>query len=300
MGLVKDVGTVARGWRWTHRPLVPRSVPRGPELVPEHPTDWARTPAARIARELVHRFALGPLLRHEVDVEVHGLDVLDELEPPVIFVSNHASHLDAPAILTSLPPKWRWRTATGAAADYFFDVWWRAAMTTLVFNAFPVDRRAGRRAARKARDLLRDGWNVIVFPEGTRSKDGWVAALRSGAAWMAVETGTPVVPVALSGTYHAMPRGRGWPASGHLPVSVRFGRPLRPEPEERVLPFHDRIRRELATTLAEQRGTWWEAIRAAADGTLADTSGPSAARWRRRWEASASLPQRRPVRLWRG
>jgi 1-acyl-sn-glycerol-3-phosphate acyltransferase len=53
-------------------------------------------------------------------------------------VSNHSSHLDAPLVLCSLPDAWRERTAVGAAADYFFDVWWRASATALVFNAFPV------------------------------------------------------------------------------------------------------------------------------------------------------------------
>src|SRR5207248_3004963 len=156
-------------------------------------------------------------------VRVEGLDVLEDLQPPVIFVSNHSSHLDAPLMLCSLPPAWRERTAVGAAADYFFDVWWRAAATALVFNAFPVERAGGARATQTAVELLRDGWNLVVFPEGTRSKAGWVQRFRTGAARLAIEQGVPVVPVAIRGSYSSMPRGRGSPPPGRFTISTRTG-----------------------------------------------------------------------------
>ncbi len=60
-----------------------------------------------------------------------------------IFVANHASHLDTPLILLSLPDEWRRRTAVAAAADYFFDTWWRAVGSAMVFNTFPIERRGG-------------------------------------------------------------------------------------------------------------------------------------------------------------
>ena len=62
------------------------------------------------------------------------------LSRPFVVVSNHASHLDAPLILGSLPRKLSRYAAAGAAADYFFDVWWRKSLTSLFFNAFPVNR----------------------------------------------------------------------------------------------------------------------------------------------------------------
>ena len=211
--LTRDVRQVATGWRWGKRPMVPRSAePFAPREEPEEfPTAWARTPAARAVRDAVQRYALRPLVWNETRIRVEGLDVLEQLRPPVIFVSNHSSHLDAPLVLCSLPDDWRPRTAVGAAADYFFDVWWRAAATALVFNAFPVERAGGARATRTAEELLRDEWNLVVFPEGTRSRDGWMQRFRTGAARLALEHGVPVVPVAIRGSYAAMPRGRGWP-----------------------------------------------------------------------------------------
>ena len=286
--LMKDVKEVARGWRWTHRPLVPRSVEL-PDAEPhDFPTAWARTEAAKAARAALQAYALKPLIEFETKPRVEGLDVLHELRAPVIFIANHSSHLDAPLVLTSLPPAWRERTATGAAADYFFDVWWRAAATALVFNAFPVERSGGKgRATHLAREMLADGWNLLVFPEGTRSKDGWVREFRMGAARLAVEHDVPVVPVALRGTYQAMPRGASWPAKGRKPVTVRFGRPLRARSDEVASEFNQRMRAGLAITLNEDRSTWWDAIRG--KGTV-DESGPEVARWRRTWEASTPMP----------
>jgi 1-acyl-sn-glycerol-3-phosphate acyltransferase len=284
--LTKDVRSVARGWRWSHRPLVPRSVePRALEPR-DFPTAWARTETAKAARSALQRYALAPLIKAEVAVDVQGLDVLDTLRPPVIFVANHSSHLDAPLVLTSLPERWRERTAIGAAADYFFDVWWRAAATALVFNAFPVERAGARRSTRLARDLITEGWNVVVFPEGTRSRDGWVGEFRLGAARLAVDNGVPAVPVAIRGSYQAMPRGRGWPVKGRPPVSVRLGRAVHPEPGEDAGGFNARLKQRLAVTLDEDRTTWWESLRREARGDVPVVEGPEAPRWRRVWEAS--------------
>jgi 1-acyl-sn-glycerol-3-phosphate acyltransferase len=290
--LVRDVKDVARGWRWSHRPLVPRSVELLQAEPHDFPTAWARTETAKTARAALQRYALKPLIEFETKPNIEGLDVLDGLRAPVIFVANHSSHLDAPLVLTSLPPTWRERTATGAAADYFFDVWWRAAATALVFNAFPVERSGAKgRATRLAREMLADGWNLLVFPEGTRSKDGWVREFRLGAARLAVEHAVPVVPIAIRGSYQAMPRGKGWPAKGRPPVSVRYGRPVPPRDGENATDFNERMRAALALTLSEDRSTWWDALRGATAGTPAALNGPAAARWRRVWEAS------RPMRV---
>src|SRR5439155_20143610 len=106
---VREVGEVAAGWRWGKRPQVPRSAePFAPrEEAGEFPTSWARTPAARAARDALQRYVLKPLVWNETRVRVEGLDVLDSLRPPVIFVSNHSSHLNAPLMHCSLPLAWR-------------------------------------------------------------------------------------------------------------------------------------------------------------------------------------------------
>src|SRR2546422_9734655 len=116
-----------------------------------------------------------------------------------MFVANHASHIDTPLVLCSLPREWREKTAVAAAADYFFDVWWRAATTALVFNTFPLERTGGKRATDTARKLIGGGWSLLGFPEGTRSKDGWLGRWRHGAARPALEYRVPGGPGGIPG-----------------------------------------------------------------------------------------------------
>ena len=300
MSLVTDVRQVARGWRWGRRPLVPRSAQ---EFVPPSAprvfgTSWARTPAGRAGREIVQKAGLEPLFRSQVRARVKGLDVLTGLQGPVIFVANHASHLDTPLILLSLPDAWRRRTAVAAAADYFFDTWWRAAGSAIAFNAFPIDRRGGSMTVTPGA-LLDEGWNLVVYPEGTRTNDGWVGRFQLGAAYLAVRYGVPVVPVAVRGTFAAMPRGQNWPGAGRRPLVVRFGPPVRPGAEESARSFAPRVRSAVAALLDEDRTTWWAARRRAADGTTPDPAGPPVAPWRRVWEQTAELPEPGRTRAWR-
>lgn len=301
MSVLRDVRDVARGWRWTHRPLPPKSA-EAHHLFPaprEFPTEWARSRPARAIREAVLRGGLGPLVRAETTVAVDGLDRLADLDEPVVFVANHASHLDAALLLTCLPPRWRRRVAVGAAADYFFDAWWRAVGSALLFATFPVERSGVGLSATPGR-LLADGWSVVVFPEGTRSPDGWTQRFRPGAAYLAVEHQVPVVPVALVGTFAAMPRGRSWPRPGRPQVHVRFGHPLRPQADTEVRRFGRDIATAVAVLLDEDRTDWYSAARRAADGATPPASGPPVANWRRIWDASAPpRPRGGTRRAWR-
>jgi 1-acyl-sn-glycerol-3-phosphate acyltransferase len=299
--LLDDLRDVAKGWRWTRRPLVPRSAEAfRPKQVPaEFPTAWARTPAAKAAREGILRFGFKPLVWAQTEPTVEGLDNLERVEPPVLFVANHASHIDTPLFLCSLPLSWRSKTAVAAAADYFFDVWWRAATTALVFNTFPIERTGGKRATNTARQLIGEGWSVLVFPEGTRSRDGWLGRWRHGAARLAVEYGLPVMPVALRGTYAAMPKGRSWPLKGRLPVSVRFGPPEIPEKGEDFRSMSKRMQQALARLWDEDASTWYASLRREAEGSTPSMTGPAAPNWRRVWESSRPVPRRGRAKVWR-
>jgi 1-acyl-sn-glycerol-3-phosphate acyltransferase len=289
-GTVADVRQVARGWRWGRRPQVPRSAE--PYVIPKEssvfPTRWARTPVAIGLREVLQKGALDTVLRFEVNPRVSGLDALGKVGEPCLIVANHSSHLDTPLLLCTLPDAWRRRTAVAAAADYFFDTWWRATASAIVFNTFPIERRGGKLSATPG-DLLADGWNVVVFPEGTRSADGWMERFRMGAAYLAVEYDVPVVPVGIKGSFAAMPRGRGWPVAGRPTVAVRYGDPLRPAPGENARDFAPRISAAVSALLDEEGSTWWEARKRVATGESPSQSGPDAARWRRVWESTAPL-----------
>ena len=123
---------------------------------------------------------------------IEGTEYLDGVRGPVVFVANHSSHLDTPLILGSLPERFADRVAVGAASDYFFDVRWRATLTAIFFNAFPVERYGSRRLRSLALDLVDDGWSLLLYPEGTRSEDGWINPFKLGAAMPVRHQGHPV------------------------------------------------------------------------------------------------------------
>ena len=286
---IDDVRQVARGWRWGRRQQVPRSAE--PWVLPAESTvfrtAWARRGPGRTAREVAQKAGLEPVFRSQVRTRVEGLDVLQRVTGPVIFAANHASHLDTPLVLLSLPDEWRRRTAVAAAADYFFDTWWRAVGSALLFNTFPIERRSGSMSETPGQ-VLADGWSLLIFPEGTRSADGWTGRFRLGAAHLACEHGIPVVPVAHRGTFAAMPRGQGWPSPGRRLLTIRFGEPLRPGPGEAARDLAPRIQDAVAGLLDEDASTWWEAKRRAAAGSTPAPHGPDVATWRRLWEQTAS------------
>src|SRR3954454_1065657 len=197
---------------------------------------WARCAPARWVRETILQFVLAPLMDVYLRPRVIGREVFRRLPHPVILVANHSSHLDTPTILRALPRPWRQRTAVAAAADYFYKKRWVANAVALVFNTVPIMRRGAGGAGSGAFDhvdrLIDRRWNLLIFPEGTRSREGAVGRLRSGAAVIAQQHGIPIVPIRLKGTHDAMPPGRNWPkrVRGFLSrrhrVEVYFGPPI--------------------------------------------------------------------------
>jgi len=203
--------------------------------------------AQATARFVAQRAILKPVTWSVVRVTVIGRKNLRGVGPSFVVVANHSSHLDTPLIFGALPRKLARYLAAGAAADYFFDVWWRRGLTALFFNAFPVDRSGSNRGGVSAKVLLEKGVPLLVFPEGTRSRTGELGTFKSGAASLAAATGVPCLPVALIGASIAHPRGSKWPKPGRLPVGVVFGRPLSQADGESVGDFTSRIRAEIVS-----------------------------------------------------
>lgn len=198
---------------------------------------WARCGFARRVREVFLMGLLGPAMNCYMRLRTHGRERFDGIEAPVILVSNHSSHLDTPMILRSLPRRWRARTAVAAAADYFYKKRGVAAFVALMFNTVPIQRRGGGLgdgATDHVDHLLDQRWNLLMYPEGTRSRDGRIGKLRSGAAAFAAQHRVPIVPIYVTGTREAMPPGRNWPrhVRGRLfprrvKIDVHFGAPIR-------------------------------------------------------------------------
>lgn len=249
-------------------------------------TRWARSPLARATRELLIDNVTVPLTRIATSPLHLGAEHLEGLEGPVIFVSNHASHLDTAVVLTALPERFRHHTVVAAAADYFFDRAWKARLWSLVLGAIPVERtRVNRKSADVAAELIDDGWNLIIFPEGGRSPDGWGQAFRGGAGYLAKRCGVPVVPMHLRGVRPVFPKGGGVLRPGK--VEVRFGAALWPlqdaEKKEDARRFSARIEAAVAVLADEAETDWWSARLRKARGTTPPLRGPDASSWRRAW-----------------
>jgi 1-acyl-sn-glycerol-3-phosphate acyltransferase len=203
---------------------------------------WSRSPPGRATREAVLMGVLSPLMDLYTRRTVRGRERLEGVEAPVIFVANHSSHMDTPVVLRALPRRFRRRTAVAAAADYFYAKRRLGWTVSLFFGTVPM-ARDGRglddESTAHIDALFKDGWSLVMFAEGTRSRDGSVGKLRSGAAVLAAQYGLPLVPIHVRGTHDVMPVGRYWmrfqPGLKRQPIEIRFGTPIRPEsPEHRT------------------------------------------------------------------
>ncbi len=275
-------------------PTWPGSVPRPaptPELGVHYDTAWSRRYPVRLARAMVLDNVTRPLARIVAAPVVRGQEGLVGLDAPVLFAANHVSHVDAPLLLTCLPLRFRHHTLVAAAADYFFDRRWKADAFSFLLGAIPIERtKVNRRSADLAAELLAEEWNLIIFPEGGRSPDGWAQSFRGGAAYLSARTGRPVVPVHIDGTRHILPKGRT--ALRRTRTTVSFGTPLWPDTAEDTRSFAARIEAAVATLAAETETDWWTARRLAARGTTPALQGPDASTWRRSW-ALPVAPARR-------
>jgi 1-acyl-sn-glycerol-3-phosphate acyltransferase len=185
---------------------------------------------------------------------VFTYDCLDEekIPPtgPAVIAANHPSYLDP--VLLSLQVE---RPIRFMAWDKLFRVPLLGVLMRL-FGAFPVDVRPGRGqdAYLKARELVEAGELVGIFPEGKRSRSGWLEErLREGAARLAWETGAPLVPATITGAFRAWPYFRALPEPAR--IRVRYHDPIDPEPyrrlpeDEGVASLMDELRRRVERTL---------------------------------------------------
>jgi 1-acyl-sn-glycerol-3-phosphate acyltransferase len=190
---------------------------------------WLREPRPAMVREAAQQALLFPATRFLTKPTVIGARDLIHAPQPAILAPNHESDIDTPLILLALPHAWRMRTVVGAASDR----WYRKPAYGLIagfwINTFPFDRGGGkRRGLAAAAAHLRDGRNVLLFPQGTRGAgpEGY----RAGVAELALAAGVPIVPVRVSGSALVMPKGRG--VNRRARTTVTFARPLQPRPGE--------------------------------------------------------------------
>lgn len=172
------------------------------------------------------RSLIAPLARMIYRPRIEGRENVPTTGP-VIFASNHLSFIDSIAIPVAAPRPVHFL----AKSSYFEGSGFTGRLTKTFFEAIgaiPVRRGAGQAALDALdlqRQLLEEGLAVALYPEGTRSTDGRLYKGRTGVAFLALQTGAPVVPVGLIGTDKVMPVGAKMPTLSER-VTVRFGEPL--------------------------------------------------------------------------
>ncbi len=170
------------------------------------------------------RFVARPAMRVLYRVQVSGLENVPT-DGPAIISPNHRSFFDSPLVMSMSP-----RPVIFLGKAEYMD----SRKTKYLFPAVgmvPIKRdakKASMAALETAADLLRDGQLVGIYPEGTRSRDGYLHRGHSGVAHLAAMTGAPIIPVGLTGTDRVQPIGTALPRPFRGPVRVRFGEAILP------------------------------------------------------------------------
>jgi long-chain acyl-CoA synthetase len=124
-----------------------------------------------------------------------------------IVAANHCSHLDMGLTKMALGEYGKDMVAL-AAADYFFDTKYKRAVMENFTNLVPMERTGSlRQSLRHARSFLDQGYNALIFPEGTRSMTGVMADFKPVVGYLALHARVGILPIYLDGTYEAMPKG---------------------------------------------------------------------------------------------
>jgi long-chain acyl-CoA synthetase len=202
---------------------------------------WNRTWLVRLIRRLSQAFWILPLARAFAWARVEGREHVRDLDGPVIFASNHQSHMDVPVILAALPARVRARVAPAMAKEFFkahffpeghtrkqwFTNTLNYYLAAFYFNAFPLPQReaGARQTLTYAGELVGGGWSILIFPEGERSATGDIKPFRGGIGMMASRLDVPIVPVRLDGVDRVLHMKWKMARPGH--VRVAFGAPMR-------------------------------------------------------------------------
>lgn len=184
-----------------------------------------------IARDHLERHAVDERARWFGRRVIEVLDVeltatgMDRVPPgrAYVYMSNHQSHLDIPMLYATLPsPTIR---MLGKKELFEIPLWGRGLRAAEFIEVDRSNHDAAMKSIDHAAKLVRDGVSIYLAPEGTRSRDGSIGKLKKGGFHLALGTGAPIVPVAISGTIDILPRGGKVMTTG-VPVRVTIGTPL--------------------------------------------------------------------------
>jgi 1-acyl-sn-glycerol-3-phosphate acyltransferase len=168
-------------------------------------------------------------------------------DQPYVFMANHASSLDIWAVFVAIPRRIRLIAKKQLGRIPIFG--WVMRAGRFIF----IDRQNGvaaRRSIDEAGQRIHDGASVLIFPEGTRTRDGTLGPFKKGGFHLAIKAGVPIVPVALRGTRELMPAGSLLLRSGTMTVII--GAPIATQglSDEDRANLNERVRGVVETMLS--------------------------------------------------
>jgi len=209
---------------------IERIVSRGKSEAVAYPYPrWAmRFPFTWLRFVIYHVFFL-PLTLIMCRVRTVGVERFAKVKPPVLLISNHVTDVDAALILSALPWAWRYRIAIAMAGEILRE--WRMnakvqyALGAALFNVFSLPRQSGfRQSFEYAGEAVDRGFSILIFPEGTETRDGRIQPFKAGIGLLASELNVPVVPIMLRGLFEVKKRRQRFVKPGT--VSITFGEPI--------------------------------------------------------------------------
>ncbi|MGD9561435.1 MAG: AMP-binding protein [Pyrinomonadaceae bacterium] len=144
-----------------------------------------------------------------------------------IVAPNHASHIDTGLVKKALGREVAEQTVAVAAADYWFDTKYKRAYMNNFTTLVPIERTGSlRQSLRHVTQILHEGYNALIFPEGTRSTTGEIAEFKPVIGYLALNQKIGILPIYLSGTFEAYPKGMTIPAKKSIgaKVGAKIGR----------------------------------------------------------------------------
>jgi 1-acyl-sn-glycerol-3-phosphate acyltransferase len=133
-------------------------------------------------------------------VTIKGLENIDP-DRPYIFMPNHSSNFDIPVLLSHLPVQFRWL----AKAELFkFPLFGYAMKRAGYISIDRTNRRSAFESLDQAASAIRNGKSVMIFPEGTRSRDNQIHEFKKGGFVLAIKAGVSIVPIIIHGTWQIM------------------------------------------------------------------------------------------------
>ncbi|HEV7957879.1 MAG TPA: lysophospholipid acyltransferase family protein [Acidimicrobiales bacterium] len=192
---------------------------------------WPYRTGVRLIGDATRDYVVTPFIKHWITLTVEGIERLEHLSEPSIFIFNHSDDLDGPVTYASLPRRIRRRLTVAVGADILHDHRVLAFVIRLCYCAFAFARRASSRAGlNDVKAMIGSGRHVLLAPEGRLSTDGELLDFKAGIGMLAVKLGVPIVPMKLVGLSGTVPMHALWPKK-HSNVTVHIGEPQRFGPD---------------------------------------------------------------------